>query len=243
MGTNVRQNIVTNGLALYLDAGNRQSYVSGSIVSGSYLWNDISGNGRNGTLINGPSFDINNQGSLVFDGLNDYISFASQTQFQTPTFTICSVVNPITFDVNGTVIFTRETSRLNLGIYYGATKGAYFFVRGSNYVSPTGPELNGIQQSYPFEAGTWYHLTYIVDIPGNNYKMYVNGLQIWSSNIALGTNFLSPSTTDGVIAARYGGGSNYTNIEIATFHFYNRVLSAQEVAQNYNAIKTRFGLS
>jgi hypothetical protein len=224
---------ITDGLVVNLDAANLNSYPGSGTT-----WTDISRGMNNGTLVNGPTFDSANQGSIVFDGVNDFTSFTNQSQFQTPTFTICTMVNPSAFDASGTVIFTKETARLNLGIYYGATKGAYFFIRGNNY--PTA-EINGVQQAYSFNAGTWYHLTYIVDIPGNNYKMYVNAEQIWSSNIALGTNFQNV-TTDGVIAARYGGGSNFTNMKMATFQFYNKVLSATEVTQNYNALKTRFGL-
>jgi hypothetical protein len=71
--------------------------------------------------------------------------------------------------------------------------------------------------------------------------MYVNGSQIWSSNIALGTDFQNPGV-EGVIASRYGGGAANANIKIGTFQFYNRVLSADEVLQNYNAQKARFNL-
>ena len=60
--------IITDGLVLYLDAANPYSYVSGSTV-----WNDISRGGNNGTLINGPTFSSANNGSIVFDGTNDYV--------------------------------------------------------------------------------------------------------------------------------------------------------------------------
>ena len=64
-------NIVTNGLVLSLDAANPKSYVSGSTT-----WNDISRGGNNGTLINGPTFNSANGGSIVFDGVNDFISLS-----------------------------------------------------------------------------------------------------------------------------------------------------------------------
>jgi hypothetical protein len=226
-------NIVTNGLVLYLDAANTKSYVSGSTV-----WNDLSINGNKSTLINGPTYNSANGGSIVFDGNNEFASIVNQSPILTPTFTICSFVNPLSFNNNGTVIFTREYARLNLGMAYAGNRGAYFFVRGSNY-SSTGNELNGVQQFFDFKINTWYHTTFIVDIPGNNYKMYVNGTQIWSSNIVLGSDFLDPGYP-GVIASRYNGTSVYSNIEIANFSFYNRVLSATEILQNYNATRSRF---
>ena len=64
--------VVTNGLILHLDAGNRLSYTSGSTV-----WNDLSGNNNSGSLTNGPTFNSANQGSIVFDGSNDRSLFAS----------------------------------------------------------------------------------------------------------------------------------------------------------------------
>ena len=60
-------NIVTNGLVLYLDAANYQSYVSGSTT-----WYDLSGNNNSGSLINGPTYNSGNAGSIVFDGIDDY---------------------------------------------------------------------------------------------------------------------------------------------------------------------------
>ena len=63
--------IVTNGLILYLDAANANSFVSGSTI-----WNDLSRGGYNGVLTNGPTFNSGNGGSIVFDGINDYISIA-----------------------------------------------------------------------------------------------------------------------------------------------------------------------
>ena len=61
-------NIVTNGLVLYLDAANYQSYISGSTT-----WYDLSGNNNSGSLVNGPTYSSTNAGSIVFDGTNDYV--------------------------------------------------------------------------------------------------------------------------------------------------------------------------
>ena len=60
--------IVTNGLVLDLDAAKRDSYPGSGTT-----WNDISGNVNKGTLTNGPTFDTGSGGSLVFDGVDDYV--------------------------------------------------------------------------------------------------------------------------------------------------------------------------
>ena len=64
--------VVTDGLVLYLDAANPKSYVSGSTA-----WNDVSRGGNNGTLTNGPTFNSANGGSIVFDGVNDYVALGN----------------------------------------------------------------------------------------------------------------------------------------------------------------------
>ena len=61
--------IVTDGLVLYLDAANQRSYPGSGTT-----WSDISRGGNNGTLVNGPTFDPGNGGSIVFDGVDDYVS-------------------------------------------------------------------------------------------------------------------------------------------------------------------------
>ena len=74
MAFNYSPKIVTDGLVLYLDAANPNSYVSGSTS-----WRDISRGGNNGTLVNGPTFNSANGGSIVFDGVDDNISFSGNT--------------------------------------------------------------------------------------------------------------------------------------------------------------------
>ena len=69
MGLSHSPNIVTDVLVLCLDAANRRSYPG----SGN-SWLDLSGNGNNGTLTNGPTYSSANGGSLVFDGVDDYVN-------------------------------------------------------------------------------------------------------------------------------------------------------------------------
>ena len=68
--------IVTDGLVLCLDAANKKSY-SGSGTT----WTDRSGNGNNGTLVNGPTFDSGNGGSIDFDGVDDNVNLGNDSSF------------------------------------------------------------------------------------------------------------------------------------------------------------------
>ena len=75
-------NIIVDGLILHLDAGNSSSY-SGSGTT----WTDLSGEGNNGTLVNGTSYTSDDGGSLVFDGTNDYVNLGA-VQINTAAGTI-----------------------------------------------------------------------------------------------------------------------------------------------------------
>lgn len=74
MALNHSPKIVTNGLVLYLDAANQKSYPGSGTT-----WTDLSGNGNTGTLTNGPTFSANNNGGIVFDGANDYVSISNSS--------------------------------------------------------------------------------------------------------------------------------------------------------------------
>jgi hypothetical protein len=77
MGISYNPSIVTNGLVLALDAGNRKSYPGTGTT-----WTDLSGLGNTGTLINGPTYSSANGGSIVFDGANDYVITSTITNYK-----------------------------------------------------------------------------------------------------------------------------------------------------------------
>jgi hypothetical protein len=72
----ISSGIVTDGLVLWLDAGNTPSYPGSGTA-----WTDLSGNKNNGTLTNGATYNSGNGGSIVFDGNNDYVGTNLITEF------------------------------------------------------------------------------------------------------------------------------------------------------------------
>jgi hypothetical protein len=228
---------VIDGLLVHLDAANPKSYIG----SGAN-WNNLMNIDRS-TLINGPVY--NSEGaasSFTFDGINDYATFTNINQFYIPTFTVCCWSNPLAFDSQGTVIFTiRDSNRLLLGLNYGTdgapTGGIYFRVVGSSAT------LDAYTSVPRVALNTWHHHTFVVDLPGNNIKGYVDGIQVYSNTNNYGSDFLNGvGSYEPVLASRYGGGGDQANIKLATFSFYNKVLTQAEVTQNFNALKGRFGL-
>ena len=106
-------NVVTNGLVLALDAANTKSYVSGSTT-----WNDLSGNNNSGSLVNGPTFNSANLGSIVFDGVDDYINCGNSSTLNiTETFTISLWINSTRNNIQS-YILDKDTDAYSIIIGY-----------------------------------------------------------------------------------------------------------------------------
>ena len=214
--------IVTDGLVLALDAADRNSYVSGSTT-----WNDLSRSGFNGTLINGPTFNTGSGGSIVFDGVDDYITTNYNPQFQ--DFTACVWFN------SSTIIKSYERL-LDKDFVNG-----FWIGRNSTNSNSWG---GGIREASP-PYGRYITLTdnqwhYIVSIRnGTTHTIYGDGI----TNTVSGT---VSSTTINASNLWFGrennAGPSIYRGNIALTQIYNRALSATEVLQNYNSQKSRFGL-
>jgi len=232
--------IETDKLLIHLDAANEKSYFGTGTI-----WNNLKNTNGGVTLNNSPSFNTDIK-SFTFDGIDDYGSFNSSdwSIFDIPTFTVCAWVYPLYFEAQGTVIFSyKDSARLLLGCQYGyyggpSTGGIYFRVVGSSATLDSYTAIPSVVL-----LNTWLYYTFVVDLPGQNIKGYVNGSEVYSNTNNYGTDFATYVGGYGpALASRYGGISNNANMKIATFSFYNKVLSASEVSQNYNVLKNRFGL-
>lgn len=241
--------IIQNGLVLNLDAG-----VSDSYPGSGTTWTDLSGNGNNGTLTNmsATPFDSGNGGSIVFDGNNDYVSteesflpnnlFADSNGswtvsawFKFPVTPIGSKTSNASWAIIGRAggIATAGTFILYVGSETDTTYGAYapfktaVTIRGAVTVmsdSVNTDTWNNIVLTWNESNGFYYF---------NNESGTLNigsaSLQTYS-NMYIGSN---PSATP----------SNHMfSGNISIVKIYNRALSPQEIQQNYNALKGRFGL-
>jgi hypothetical protein len=227
-------NIVTDGLVLCLDAANSKSYVSGTTT-----WSDLSRGGNNGTLINGPTFDSGNCGSIVFDGSDDYIEC---TPIQPTFFTLSSWFRatgvPSNDDSRGGALIVSNP-QLSVGSIQ------YFFTYSwldQRIVGTVQNNANFIATpSNSVFRNQIYNAVLIYD--GSNRSIYING--VLSVSDAYSTNPIYPTTGNiNTQIGRWGfsGFDRYFNGNIYQTLIYNRALSAQEVLQNYNTTKSRFGL-
>ena len=226
MSTKYSPQIVTSGLVLVLDAANKVSY-TGSGTS----WYDLSGNGYNGTLTNGPTFSNINGGTLNFDGTDDYATFGNVLANLTNLSLECFVKFGIqSTSFNGIISKTLSNAdgyeiRTSNGATSTTTIVEFRYV-GDNASIGFGTLTNGI----------WYHL--VATGTNGSQKTYINGVQAYSNTVALSPSANSNSLVIGKLA--YAG--LYANMSMGYARIYNRVLTATEVLQNYNATKTRFGL-
>ena len=218
-------NLITDGLVLSLDAGNRKSYPGSGTT-----WSDKSGFGNNGTLTNGPTFSSANGGSIVFDGVDDFVD----TTFKAST----SIGNGNPFTISAffktgnltqqMLVACPDSPRFYIEIFNRSDVLVSHWGIGNNNNSSTSTAIINLNQIY----------NYVTTYDGNIAKGYLNGVLTDTDTIgsqSYNTNFLQIGKYASFLPL-YLSGSIYTT------QIYNRALSAEEVAQNYNAQKSRFGL-
>jgi hypothetical protein len=221
MGVSGGPDMIQDGLVLALDAADKNSY-SGSGTT----WFDLSGNNYNAALTNGPTFNSSNGGSIVFDGTND-VAIITGNPIVTGTgdFSLCSFVKRNTTDASADYICGNYGVGNNgLELYYYLNK-VYFYAAGvyilstasitdTNWHFICGTRLSGVAQIYIDTVADGAG-SMNVNIPGNNPFTLGNGFDYTSEAL---------------------------NGNLANCLVYNRALSASEIIQNYNALKSRFNL-
>jgi hypothetical protein len=221
--------MVSTNLVVYLDARNTDSYPG----SGT-LWTDISGNGNNGTLTNGPTYSSTDGGYINLDGSNDYVSLGSKSIITSNTFTFETVIN---FNVLTAATYYTIFS------YGGYISGGWLFQRPGDGGDPLRFGFNGTSlynTATTFNTtGAWRHMVVSVS-SGIPQAVFINNVS--SALTGSGTvSITNPKTIE--IGRRTDSATQYTNAKIGLVRLYNgTALSAAEVAQNYNAIRGRFGL-
>jgi hypothetical protein len=236
-------NIIDDGLVLYLDAGNRKSYPGSGTT-----WFDKSGRGNNGTLTNGPTFNTGSLGSIVFDGVNDYVDFNNSISNLISTTSTVSfwlyLRESFTPGLPERVLFSSYLNDNNRGVIYFSSDARYEG-RLSNLLVEGGSITGRVYtQKSSWDIG-WYNIV-AIRAP-SNYKIYVNGVDMPLTTLAnSATKAFPTSSIYNLLSADYYSPPyniyGFFNGNIGLTQIYNRALSAQEVLQNYNATKGRFGL-
>jgi hypothetical protein len=219
------RNIITRGLTYYLEATAAES-----IPETGTIWTDIINN-NTATLTNGAVWSSTNSGIVTVDGADDFIDCGNVVGSAT-TFTICSWVFPGSTQTTYADIFDNNHSGVQNWVVQqniGNTNQYAFDVIGSSSFSSTG--------LFSLTANTWAFLTFTWD--NDRARGYTNGSLFGTGASAPGAlTYASPYLRLG----RWGGGGRNWNGRYGNFYYYNRVLTASEILQNYNIQRSRFGL-
>jgi len=225
---------VTSGLVLYLDAANARSYPKSGTT-----WFDRSGNGNNGTLVNGVGYVGTNGGSLSFDGVNDSVNIPISGSLQSQSFTFDAWFKINSIDnINGSPIFTGHYQS------NGTVSGSLLIILSGQYLFQTRLNNSCCQSLYVGTASTNTWVNFVGTWNGSIKIAYLNGIQAGTQSVS-GTHFQLNNFSIGNNSDNIAGGnySNALNGFVSSIKYYNRALSASEVKQNYNAFKGRYGLT
>jgi hypothetical protein len=225
MGLGHGADIVRNGLVLHLDAANVKSY-SGTGTT----WFDLSGNGNNATLINGPTYGSNNNGSIVLDGVNDYITLPSNDEWAFGAYA--------TFE--NWLYFDRETFGTNHRIWCVTNNAAaidIFLATSTGLVGVSSSPYVYTSSSFP--KYTWTQLTVVFN--ANNISVYFNGVNQQLTGGAA-TNPVKTNNASMFLGQFKGGGNYYFKGSTPLYTIYNRALTAAEIQQNFEATRGRYGI-
>ena len=227
MGVKVGPNILNKNLNLHMDAGSDRSYPN----SGN-TWYDLSDKGHVGTLRNSPTYSSNYVGVMTFDGTNDKVEIPNFTQmfYRSLTMECWMYWN----DDSRSIIFGNYNAGAK-DINFEKNGGRslrFYWNRGERDVSTAGNVVT--------TTGEWHHIVIQRCVSDNTFKFWVNGSLIQSTS-NIGTNISSTGST-----FRIGGdsrdGVTITNGGISVLRLYSEQLSQNEILQNYNSQKGRYGL-
>lgn len=220
--------VVTPGLLLYLDAANIKSYTSNATV-----WTDLTLRKQNATLANGPTYNSDAGGCIVFDGTNDRSNIAHNTYYVSTTgYTISAWFN---FSVinTGEVALLRKSEAYQLGFQAANTIRCLVYTSGGINGWTSGNDV-----TYNFLTNNWYNMTMTWN--QSNLRIYVNNVQVKVATVT-GTGFDNRSAA---LQIGYADSLGYAGLngKYSCLLFYNRALSIEELNRNYNALRGRFGV-
>ena len=219
---------------------NSDNFVVGNTIT------DITGNQNPVTLQNGVGSSTDNLGVLDFDGVDDYIDLGTQLNSLT------------TFAVEGVFKTDLTSGDTYQNIWGAGTDNSTVGISIGNFTSTYSNEsfhvvINGATYQAYIRKGSGFYFDgkyhhFVVNIePGNN-TIYIDGelqsITYRYGNINTDTGGLvGISNNNSYIGRRgYSASPGYFNGKIPLLRIYNRGLTNQEVSNNYNSLKSRFGL-
>lgn len=232
MGLGHGADIVRSGLVLHLDVANVKSYPGTGTA-----WNDLSGSGNNGTLVNGVAYNAANNGSIVFDGVDDYASAGNLGSFFTQ--------GTISYWMNSSAVvsyrntFSTHYLGVNVGIRFEQYSSSSPFGGFNVIIGNDG----GTYSFHDYSPGAiltqnaWYNVVLVWNTSTNNVVGYLNGIQKFNSTHTYwATTLPSISIGSGFDSSRFFAG------KISNTAIYSKALTSLEIKQNFEALRGRYGI-
>jgi hypothetical protein len=216
MGVKVGPRIIQNELILDVDAAVPRSYSGTGLTANGLV------GGIGGTLVNGVGFGTTNNGYFIFDGTNDHINFGNSSILQQSSGTISAWAKTSSPGASYRGIIAKQGA---YGLFYtDSVLVAY------DWTADT-PRSTGIN----IADNNWKNvvLTYQSGV-SNGTRIYLNGVSVLTTTITV------LNQTANLFGGAEANAGQYAACQISSFNMYSRVLTAQEVLQNYNTTKGRF---
>jgi len=223
MSGKVVNTIIKDGLVFYVDAANPKSYTNGSST-----WDDLTPNKFISTLVNSPSFDNGNGGNIIFNQPSLQYGTGTGPTITNSPFTISIWLKTSTISSNSTCLSIGNTGATRQLIHFRFLNSTTSF-RFSLFNEDLDVTLSDTSTNFTNIVGS---LT--SDFTQTLYQNSISKSARTAGGYFVGTSVLKIGS--------YPPPSEYFNGNIASVKIYNRALSADEILQNYNATKGRFGL-
>jgi hypothetical protein len=224
--------IVTDGLIFSVDPYNTKSYVSGDTVTYNLVNNSL----VSGTFVNGVGF---NGESFVFGGTNEKINFGSASILnfgRSDELTFEAWVNPSVTTFMPIMGDRDVTTKNGITFFNSSGKLGVFMIGGIGT-----NQLILESQNVVIPNNEWSHVVFSknTNFTVNVGKMYVNGTEI-PFNYVVDNLLNDPNSPQNFHISGDGDRTEVFNGYLSYIKIYNKMLTDNEVKQNYNALKHRF---
>lgn len=232
--------ISRDGLVLLLDGGNVKSYPGNGTT-----WFDLSRNGNNGTLTS-VDYEMENNSSLLFNNANDTVSIDHDETFNfSKSFTVSTWIKVNSFFTSGIYNVVSKKPSFNntqkgwsCQYDYRTTGVLQFRNNDGSVLNDSTPTSNVDNTSLLNQTDAWVNSVWV--ITSTNVTFYINGI----AKGTLSVNYSDIDTTTPVYIGKTVGSTGDPSLlmNLSSVIIYNRTLSANEIQQNFNSTRGRYGL-
>jgi hypothetical protein len=246
MAVNYQNKIVTSGLVLCLDASDKKSYPGSGTV-----WTDRSGNDNHVTLVNAPTYSTSNGGILTLNGTNNYaVTTNALNLSNTNAVTIFSMIKVNNYGTSIKVLYELSSN-------FNARSDSFVDSFSDNSLGQDFEVFSSSKGNVGYNIA-YYNKTLLNDLIWHSHCRIHDNSQTLKENLIFNDGIIkselqNPATgysnnntnnfgNQPFYIGSRGGNSYFCPVSISCIYIYNRVLTPQEIQQNFNATRGRFGI-